>query len=447
VPIQAIQQINIGYLINIDSTFVVPANQKAFLIWSNVQQVVDMFVGAFVIDTYIYTQYTIPVYDFSFSDFKKLVTNSNSRETAIDYDAKQTKNNVLIRWSRPRQTGTNINEINRFYDNNYIEANNEYGAVKRLDANGQKLHVFQERKCGVTGVYNKYIKNSGGDTQLIVTDTILTSNNIEYYIANNGIGNQSMSLVRNGFQYYFPDPVKGQYCRLSQDGVTVISEIFKVQSWAGNNIPNYQSNYPYQYGGNAKILGTWNVKKDKTSELVIVCQNGTGLTGSALIFNEEKNQFTSFRDWSNIDAIDCVNNQLIAFQNGELYIFDNINNYNNFFGTNYPSEITIVVNDGQNVKKEPLAVAYHGSNVWSCPNIGDVKTSFNQNSMIPSATFITRESMFYAAIQRADDGTGNTYDSLIYLKGVWISVKFSINSNNFEYINGIQVLIKNSPKN
>lgn len=439
--------INTDYNIVIDKIITVQASSYLRMLIANPNggSSANIYVQPFQMSLDVISTYPITVFDASFSDYANLQTNSNGRPTVIDVNATQSFNGSLIRWSRPRQVGTNINQTNNFQALNFDEVAKQYGQIVRLDTNGQRLHIFQYRKCGVKGIYNKYIKNTQGEAQLIVTDEILTPNNTEYYEGDFGLGNQPNSLVKNGYAYYFADPIKGYLLRLSQDGIVPISEKFKQQTWAGTNLPNYQNNYPYQFGGYAKILGVWNFRKDKEGEYICVLQNGTGVTGSTIAFNEDANSFTSFFDY-NPDAIDCCENKLISFYNGQLYVHDNASAYNTFYGTQYPSAITLVCNEGQNFRKEFCSYGYDSNQIWTAPTLGDVQTSLGQQSNIVSQDIDdTGESMYVGSFwgdgQYTDPSTGD------YLKGVWISVKFSLNSSNFAYIQGFYISVLPSYKN
>lgn len=450
---------NQTYNYAVDQQVKILAGAKAFLIFGNTNSIVNMRIVGSNLLLNVINNVTIPILDSSFSDIVSIKTNSNGRPTQIDINAKQTRNNTLLRWSRPRQIDTNINEMNKFYDLNYDEVSKQYGGIIRMDVDGQKLHIFQYRKCGVKGIYNKYIKNTNDSTQLIVTDTILTQNNIQYYVGDFGIGNQPTGLVKNGYVYYFPDPIKGYLCRLSQDGITPISEIYKQQVWAGNNISNYANNYPYQYGGYAKILGTFHYRKNKYMEYICVLQNGNGVNGSTISFNEVDNSFSSFYDYNPEQIISC-NNTLVTFLNGQMWIHDS-QVYNNFYGVQYSSSIKFIVNDGQNIKKDYVSIGYNANQIWQAPNMGDISTSIGAFSNLLVQDFEdSGEGMFYAALW--GDGSQNglikaadvvdapqTVDIILggYLKGVWASINLSLNSSNFGYIQGVYCTVFNSPKN
>jgi hypothetical protein len=437
---------NTQYTFNIDATVTIPAGCKASLIFSNYNTVSNLHIGSFVLELDILTNVTINVFDSSFSDSYSLITNNDSRAIVQDRTSLQQYFSTLFRYSEPYQVGTNINNINRFYPANLDEFDKRFGSVVRLKQHGRQLRVHQERKSGVVGVYGQFIKDQTGTNQLVTTDQIITQNNIQYYDFDGGLGNQPSGLVSNGFVDYIPDPVKGVIWRLSQDGGISITTEFKVQTWSGNNLSNYLTNNNYAYGGYSKIIGCWNVKKDKEPEYICTLQSGSGLTGYTIAFNEKRNAFTSFYDF-NPDFIICAENELVSFNNGNLYIHNNSSAYNNFYGTQYQSALTIVCNQGNNYRKEFGSLGYNSNQIWTAPNMGDVQTALGQQSnLVIQDMEDTGDGVYVAAFWADNTGNNGVVDGN-YLKGVWASVKLSLISSNFAYIQGIYISILDSPKN
>lgn len=424
---------NVSYQYEIDSTIIVPPGAKLRMLFINYgpSLTTNIYVDAFTMRVDAMVTYRINILDSSFSDYFKLENNSNGRATAIDVNAKRSFNGALIRWGRPKQTGTNINETNRFFDLNYDEVDRQYGPIMRMDVNGQRLHIFQYRKTGAKGIYNKYIKNSEGEQTLTVTDAILTPNNIDYYIADFGIGNQPSSLIKNGYQYYFVDPIKGYILRLSQNGIEPISDNFKMQTFSGNNLPAYSSNQPYASGGFAKVVSCYNFTKDRHGEVIFCLQAYTGNNGYTLAFDEVRNCFTSFYSF-NADMIVCSENQLFSFKNGNLYIH-NSSVRNNFYGTQYGSSIKLVFNKDGVLKKTFDYITIDASAYWTAPNIGDINTGLGQVSNLVQSDFEVDEGLYSAAFWMDNSSLGGVING-DYLKGDWIEIKLTNNLTNLVYL-------------
>ena len=387
----------------INATVVMPPGSKMWFV--NFAQN-EMSISSTVFQVTFIRNITLPIFDYSYNDIYNLRTNADNRPNVIDITALQTTYSTLFRYSEPYQLGTNINNTNRFYPNNFDEFGKQFGDIVRLIVSGREMMVFQYRRCGHVGIYQKFIKNDNGTTNLIVSDTIITPNNIQYFEGEYGIGNQPDGLCSSGFRHYFPDPVKGYWCRLSLNGIEPISEIYKVQTWAGSNLPNYLSNYSYQYGGNAVLLGVFNFCEDRDSEAMLVLQAGTSgsidLVGETLAFNESKNLMTSFYDFAP-DAIVCCENTLYSLSNGQLYSHTNASAPANFYGTQYPCTITIPFNEQMMEKKTFISLEQVANQVWECPNIYTNQMSYGttpQQSNLVAEDFALLESVFGASFWR-----------------------------------------------
>ena len=162
--------------------------------------------------------------------------------------------------------------------------------------------------------------------------------------------------------------------RISENGVENITHELtqgsKVQTFAGQNLPNYLNQYNYAFGGNAVILGVYNFTQDRDSEAIFVMQGGTGalgtIPGQSLAFVEAGNRWTSFYDFAP-DAIVCCENNLYSFYNGVLYIHNNTTTYCNFYGTQYTPSITLVKNDNPVMQKTFMSIQEVANVIWNSP--------------------------------------------------------------------------------
>lgn len=440
-----------------DLTISIPPNNQAWILSYAVN---EMIIGGFQLRIDIIKNTTIQIFEPSFSDTYNVVTNSDNRADIVDTTSMQTFFNTLFRFSLPYQPATFINNTNRFTPNNFDEFTKEYGDIMRMVTWQRRLRIFQYRRCGEVGVYAKFIKDNTGINQLITSDTIITQNNIQYFEGNFGIGNQPSSLITSGFQCYFPDPIRDCFLRLSLDGIKNISEEFKTQSFSGSALPNYMQSYAYQFGGDAKVLGTYNFKSDKEGEALFVLQGGSSgpnsIPGQTLAFNEKNNAFPSFYD-INPDAISCAENVLYSCYNGNLYVHNNTTKYANFYGVQYYPSIQLVFNDNMVIKKKYLALAYQGNQIWTAPNIGDIITSMinpqtglPQISQLLAVDFEIKENVRYAAFLYDANSNDNPIVGLNsgdYLGGNYLVINLTYQGSDFAflylpYINYIQ-----SPRN
>ena len=431
-----------------DSTISLPPQGKLWIINYAVN---EMLIGGFTLTLDVIRNLAINVFDSSFSDIYSLITNSDNKPNVINVEATTTYFSTLFRFSQPDQLGTDINNSNRFYPNNFDEFDKSYGDIIRLRVRQREMRVFQKRRCGRVGVYQKFISNEASNTSLIVSDTIITPNNIQYFEGEWGIGNQPDSLCSSGYADYFTDNIKGYVCRLSEDGIIPISELYKVQTFAGNNLPNYLNQYDYQFGGNSVILGVYNFLKDRDSEALFCLQGGTqgsnSIPSQTIAFNERANSFYGFIDFAP-DSIVCAENLLISFYNGNLYTHDNDTTFANFYGDQTTPSITGIFKEPVLEKKNFLSLTEISNVIWDCPQIYTNTMSFGQT---PQQSNLVTEDF---ALLGADYSCGFWYDlnsqgSIIegdVLSGNLISIKFEVQIYNMLcYLSEVSIKFTDNP--
>lgn len=328
--------------------------------------------------------------DQNFSDYFISAVNSNGRSFIYDVNANRVNFPNMYRWSLAYQEDTNINNTSRFYGENFDVSDRSKGAIKKLASMDKRLVFFLERKCGWTGVYDKNITNSSGSQQLITTDVIINPNNIQYYAGEFGVGNQPTSVVQSGYVYYFVDPVKNKILRLSMDGVTDLTELYKVQTWGSQNLPKYLNPGTYAFGGAQKVLGVFNNRPDNVGEYLLLAQGTATTAGETFSFEEKYNAFPGHIDMD-CDALVCAENTLFAFRAGQLWQTDPTNpTFCNFFGVQKEATITIPFNEQMVIKKVYNAIAYEANQTWGSITVGDVQTD-----TVNSQTFLRQQSRIF----------------------------------------------------
>lgn len=446
------------YNYTVDTTFTFPVTyQKMYIYMFSNDNNFDLKVvsGNLTINDTA-RKFTQLVIDPNFSDSFQSAVNSNGRDWTFDINAKETRFPVVMRYGLDYEIDTNINNSNKFYPQNFDTYNNSYGDIMRFYQWGKQLDVYQYRKCGSVGVFARWMKQADGTNQLITSDTIITPNNIFYYNGDYGIGNQVMGLAASGYQRYFPDPVKGYLCRLSIDGVIPISDLYKAQSWAGNNLPTYLNNYPYAYGGYAKVLGVFQFNKDRSGDYICMAQTSQyGLygIGESLAFNEQDNMFRSKYDFAP-DNVICAENKLIFWQAGQMYIADDTAAYGNFFGTHHDAIVQFPLNEPRDVNKSFMAMSYAAPypqyNItvpkWLAPNMGDVSTAEGQISNLVDEDFDFTNGMYRGALQRNNDSDGGVNDG-DQLQGLWLQLRLSNAATQLSWLSNLYINYQLSNRN
>lgn len=446
------------YTVSIDTTITLE-DDRIFLIAASTMSRARSIV--FVTSNLTYTVdhvITQKMIDANFSDYFPSAVNSNGRAFVYDPNANSVTYPVMYRWGLPYQTNTNINKTNRFYPQDFDEVDRSKGSIKKLGVLDSELIFFQERKIGHTGIYQKFITDTAGNQNLITTSNIITSNNVQYYNGEVGCGNQPTGVVQSEFVFYGVDPIKNVIWRLSRDGVTDLTELYKVKTWASANLPKYLNPGTYSFGGSQKVLGTFNLRPDNIGEYLLLAQ-GTSLTaGETFAFEEGYNSFTSKVD-IDCDTIISAETILYTFRNGVLWKMSTSNAYGHFFNTQYGASITLVFNDQEPIKKVFDAIAFQSNqSAWAAPTKGDIKTNtvnsqtlFQQESLLMQQDFDSLENPNrYAAFNRDQNSMTDASVALWegdYLVGNYIIVKLSYASNAFSYLYSPYITWSPDPRN
>ena len=422
---------------HIDVNFTVPANRTAtiYLQQSPVPAIIFSAKSISGQLTFIDNEhdFQLGVVDENFSDFFASKVNSNGRADTVHPNEKELYFPTLIRWGLAYVQNTNINQINRFYPSDFDEIDRSKGDIQRFKTRDRILRVFQNRAVGQFGVYARFIQNNQGDSQLVTTNDIITKNNISYYAGEYGLGDQYTGLVSAVRTDYFVDPVRGYQVRLSDDGFTPISEIYKGQFYIRNLLTPYNQNYLRTNGSKSKILGCYDYFDE---QYVCLLQEGVHTTSQSeyiipayvFSFNERRNGYCSFYSYKDAEWLLSAEDVIYSWKNGQLYSHNNTTNYCNFFGAQYGCYITVVFNVNLFEKKTPESISELASTIWKCPIIYSNVQSYagqRQETNISIQEFKDYESMFAAALRRDIHSRGGKINGS-FMKGNWLAVQFRI---------------------
>jgi hypothetical protein len=374
------------------------------------------------------------IMDANYSDFFSSAVNDNGRPEPIDVDAKQTYFPATVRFGQEFQPNTNINGLPRFYYANFKDYNRIYGSILKMRIRDQYLKVGQELKIGVVPVNLQIIKTISGDGQLTASDELL--NTINYYSGEFGVGDCPEAWSSFNFSDYFIDNRRGAILRLSGDGITPISQLYKVNSWSSDELPLRNGSTYFCYGCFDQKLNNYILAIDATPDSA----------AQTIIFDEENNIFQSFIS-AHPEMMCTLGNLLITWKNGALWTHDNTR-YNSFYGVDYESYVTPVFSEPGLEKKTWQSVTEVADGVWDCPtiysNVNSYSTQRQETNLVP-AEFIIYEGNPTASIKRDTNSAGGKWNG-DFMKGNWLAVKFrKENANNLVFLNICSVKFVDSP--
>lgn len=130
-----------------------------------------------------------------------------------------------LTYSQPYVESVGLNGLNNFnqslsnYKDDIVK---KYGSIQKLYARDTDLLVFQEDKVSRVLYGKELIVGADGDSNVASIDKVLGTQIM--YSGEHGISRNPESMAISGTRIWWTDEKRNQVCRLSLDGVTVISE-------------------------------------------------------------------------------------------------------------------------------------------------------------------------------------------------------------------------------
>lgn len=151
---------------------------------------------------------------------------------------KRNKRIASLTYSDVYEESTSYNGLNVFNltQINYKDIDEKYGEIKKLHSRDSDLIVFQQNKIHRI-LFNKNVLFTASGTGDVSQSLNILGQEVPY-IGEYGISNSPESFQSWGSRMYFSDERRSAVLRLSQDGITEISE-YGMRSWFNDNLnPN-----------------------------------------------------------------------------------------------------------------------------------------------------------------------------------------------------------------
>lgn len=409
-----------------------------------------------------YTAQTVNIMDANYSDYFDSAVNDNGRAHAIEVNARRQFNPTLARFAEAYQSGTNINGTNRFYFENFDEYDRSNGIIRRTFIEGKYMYVFQQFDIGVVPVLLQIVRDTAGNPLEANSDILL--NKIQYpYNGKFGIGDTPEAFAYGKGAKYFCDPNKGVICRLSQDGITVLSVIYKTNAWFVKYLAAYKTDLnngivpddevyegnPTVYFGfdnytNKLVIALEEINRYDTDKVLTFHQDAYTLS-----FNETTGSNKGFESFYSYhpEFLGCLDNYFYSFKNGQLW-GHTTDLYCEFYGVQYECYITPVFNHNGLQKKTWIGVSETSNIVWDCPEIYSQLNTYGsqrQESTLTTFDFRLLEGEYHASFKRDINSIGGRINGNS-LKGNWLVVKFRVQyPSTFVFLNIVSVKFINSP--
>ena len=346
--------------------------------------------------------------DYSFSDFYKSKGWDLGRPNAYLPDFKKTRREATIFFSERFIPNTNINGLGTFYpDVSFQEYDKKFNSIQKLFSLNDKLLILQEDKVSQALVSRAVLFDASGQQNVAISDNVLSL--ATPYSGNFGISRNPESFVNFGFRSYFVDARRRAVLRLSQDGITPISE---------HGMKNFFTDYfeevidrKRHLGPALKIYGAYDNKFDEyvvsIPHIVWMATDPTGnvirnqLDGFTIGFHEPSKRWNSF--YSYRAHLVTYNSVLHSFDMGDVYkhnaLEDGSKNpvYNTFYNVEFESILEFPFNSFPDVTKIYQSITEDASDIW------EVDALYTRNNQV---TNISREEFTNGAVYTWQAGHG-----------------------------------------
>lgn len=184
------------------------------------------------------------------------------RPNIVDASYRKITREATIYLSEVFLDDTNINGLGTFYGFSFPDLpvrakdfDKTWGSIQKLYAEDKSLIMFQELKVGRVLVNESVVFDANGVPSLTKSNEILSD--IIYYKGEFGIAKSPGSFAVYGQRIYFADTNRGSVLRLSQNGITEISE---------NKMHNFFTDTFKEViaaPGTPSLLGVYDIKFDE----------------------------------------------------------------------------------------------------------------------------------------------------------------------------------------
>ncbi len=313
------------------------------------------------------------------------------------------------------------------------------GSIQRLYSEDTNLIIFQESKVSKSLIDKDAIYSAEGNASVTSRNLVIGQN--VAFAGEYGISTDPESFAVNGYRKYFTDRDQNVVCRLSMDGITVISS-YGMTDYFRDKLSTAVEDRGIKAGWDAH-------NKQYVLSVKSESADGKAIETNTLSFDETVKGWVSFYDYSPNKIISLNNNYFTAFE-GKLYqhylLAPNTTERGKFYGVRYNSNVTLVFNGAPSTVKNFQTINYEGDSGWSMLSF---TTNTDTSLPISQATFATtldqlqnsllinnfklKEDKYYADLV---NNTPSQNGEIIWgskssgVKGFYGEVKMEINNQN-----------------
>lgn len=390
------------------------------------------------------------VEDKSLSDFYSSESWDKGRPNRIDVEAKQIRRPSTVYYSEPYVPETNLNGLSVIYDTSFESGDIKYGSIQRTYSEEDHVEFYYQLKTSQRLVNKSILYDSNATQNVQKSDTVLSQE--IFYAGEFGIGDNPESFAVYENDRYHVDANRGVICRLTNSGYDPISN-FKMMKYF-SELLRIRVNFgePFRAWGvfdiahKEYVLCFEEVTRIVETEVVDTLVDGgvistaetVDLGGTTVVvqgssekgavpdespteravsetveagtssravgvtytlepvtisFSKPKNRWVE-RYTFYPECIGSANIGVVSYKDGDLYVHDMNTLYNNFYGVQSGSSITLVSNEEPSAKKVFQDIYTESTFPWAML----ATNKMGQETSLLTTDFENIEGVFYAAL-------------------------------------------------
>ena len=252
---------------------------------------------------------------------------------------------------------SSTNNLNQFIaaENITKEINPIYGSIQKLHsrstADGDLITLCEDRILKILATKDA-LYNADGQPQLTATENVLGQT--IPFAGEYGISSNPESFASESYRAYFTDKQRGTVMRLSQDGLTPISN-HGMKDWFRDELKI-----------NNQLIGSYDEKKDEYNIALKTASYQNIASNWVVSFREDVKGWVSFKSFIEMESGVSMAGNYYTFFAGEIYQHHSENTggdppFNTFYGNSEMSTVTVLLNDDPSTVKSFKTLAYEGS--------------------------------------------------------------------------------------
>ena len=287
------------------------------------------------------------------------ITKGVKASTTLAEQFKEERRETGLIFSGIYNSTSGVNNLNQFIQAEAItkDLNPTYGSIQKLFGRDTDILAFCEDKVLKIMANKDALFNADGKMNVTSNNAVLGQ--AVPFVGDYGISTDPESFASDEFRCYFTDKQRGAVLRLSRDGITNIAE-HGMEDYFSDNLTFAKT-----------IIGSFDTVKKTYNLTLNDYGTANGLTSfvatpNTSSFSETVKGWTSFKSFIQSCGGISLNNSYYTFNKGNMWIHHE--NYgssapvrNNFYGDQYDSSVTFILNENPSSVKSFNTLNYEGT--------------------------------------------------------------------------------------